>query len=111
MDLVDKGMRYFTAKKDYKLPVEKILNTLSNDDNFIDKVSDMVEAKKGIDNTTADKIVKLPNVQSNYNAFPRSRSTDQLPFHHVSDTWPQTHWYNAQTVTRYLEYRRPIRCL
>ena len=27
MDLVDKGMRYFTAKKDYKLPVEKILNT------------------------------------------------------------------------------------
>ena len=64
MDLVDKGMKYFTAKKDYKLPVKKILNTLSNDDNFIDKVSDMVEAKKGIDNTTADKIVKLPNVQN-----------------------------------------------
>jgi hypothetical protein len=64
MDLVDKGMKYLTAKKDYKEPVQKILTSLSNNDDFIDKVSDMVDAKKGIDSSTADKIVKLPYVQT-----------------------------------------------
>jgi hypothetical protein len=64
MELVDKGMKYLTAKTDYKEPVQKILNTLSNNDNFIDKVSDMVDAKKGIDSSTADKIVKLGYVQT-----------------------------------------------
>ena len=53
-----------TAKKDYKEPVQKILTSLSNNDNFIDKVSDMVDTKKGIDSSTADKIVKLPYVQT-----------------------------------------------
>jgi hypothetical protein len=64
VDLVDKGMKYFTAKKDYKEPVQKILNTVSNDENFIDKVSDMVDTKRGIDNITADKIVKSPFIQN-----------------------------------------------
>lgn len=64
MDLVDKGMKYFTAKTDYKEPVKKILTSLSNNDNFIDKVGDMVDTKRGIDNSTADKIVKLPYVQT-----------------------------------------------
>ena len=64
MDLVDKGMKYFTAKTDYKEPVKKILTSLSNNNNFIDKVGDMVDTKRGIDNSTADKIVKLPYVQT-----------------------------------------------
>lgn len=64
MDLVDKGMKYFTAKSDYKEPVKKILTSLSNNDDFIDKVSNMVDAKRGIDNSMADKIVKLPYVQT-----------------------------------------------
>jgi len=64
MDLVEKGIKYLTAKKDYKEPIQKILTSLSNNDNFIDNVSDMVNAKKGIDNSTADKIVKLPYVQT-----------------------------------------------
>jgi hypothetical protein len=64
ISLAEKGVNYLTAKKDYKLPVQKILSTLSNNDNFIDKVSDMIDIKKGIDNTAADKIVKLPFVQN-----------------------------------------------
>ena len=64
ISLAEKGVNYLTAKKDYKLPVQKILSTLSNNDNFIDKVSDIIDIKKGIDNTTADKIVKLPFVQN-----------------------------------------------
>ena len=42
---------------------KKILKNI-NDDNFIDKVSDMLDTKRGIDNTTADKIIKLPFVQN-----------------------------------------------
>ncbi len=62
--LAEKGVNYLTAKKDYKEPVQKILTSLSNNDNFIDKVSDMIDTKKGIDSSTADKIVKLPYVQT-----------------------------------------------
>ncbi len=64
MDLVEKGIKYLTAKKEYKEPIQKILTSLSNNDNFIDKVSDMIDTKKGIDSSTADKIVKLPYVQT-----------------------------------------------
>jgi hypothetical protein len=64
IDLVDKGIKYLTAKKDYKEPVQDILSKLSNDNSFIDKVSDMLDTKRGIDNTTADKIIKLPFVQN-----------------------------------------------
>ena len=34
-DLVDRGMKYFTAKTDYKKPVTNILDTLSNNKSFI----------------------------------------------------------------------------
>ena len=64
IDLVDKGMKYFTANDNYKKVVKDILSKLSNDNNFIDKVTDMIDTKDGIDNTLSDKIVKLPNVQN-----------------------------------------------
>ena len=62
--LVEKGMKYFTAKPDYKKPVRDILDTLTNNKNFISDVADMVDDKKGIDGATADKIVNLPYVQT-----------------------------------------------
>ena len=63
-DLVDKGMKYFTAKPDYKKPVTNILDTLSNNKNFINDVTKLIGQKKGIDSSTADKIVKLPYTQT-----------------------------------------------
>jgi hypothetical protein len=63
-DLVDKGMKYFTAKPDYKKPVTNILDTLSNNKNFINDVTKLIDQKKGIDSSTADKIVKLPYTQT-----------------------------------------------
>ena len=63
-DLVDKGMKYFSANDTYKKVVKDILSKLSNDNNFIDKVTNMVDTKDGIDNSLSDKIVKLPNVQN-----------------------------------------------
>ncbi len=63
-DLVDRGMKYFTAKPDYKKPVTNILDTLSNNKNFINDVTKLIEQKKGIDSSTADKIVKLPYAQT-----------------------------------------------
>jgi hypothetical protein len=63
-DLVDKGMKYFTAKPDYKKPVTNILDTLSNNKNFINDVTKLIDQKKGIDSSTADKIVKLPYAQT-----------------------------------------------
>jgi len=63
-DLVDKGMKYFTAKPDYKKPVTNILDTLSNNKNFINDVTKLIDQKRGIDSSTADKIVKLPYAQT-----------------------------------------------
>ena len=63
-DLVDKGMKYFTAKPDYKKPVTNILDTLSNNKSFINDVTKLIDQKKGIDSSTADKIVKLPYTQT-----------------------------------------------
>jgi hypothetical protein len=63
-DLVDRGMKYFTAKPDYKKPVTNILDTLSNNKNFINDVTKLIDPKRGIDYSTADKIVKLPYVQT-----------------------------------------------
>ena len=64
ISLAEKGINYLTAKKDYKEPVKKILTSLSNNSNFIDIVTNMIDTKRGIDNSTADKIVKLPYVQT-----------------------------------------------
>jgi hypothetical protein len=63
-DLVDRGMKYFTAKPDYKKPVTNILDTLSNNKSFINDVTKLIDQKKGIDSSTADKIVKLPYTQT-----------------------------------------------
>lgn len=63
-ELVDRGMKYFSAKPDYKKPVRDILDSLSNNKRFIDDVTNMIDSKRGIDNSTADKIVKLPYVQT-----------------------------------------------
>ena len=63
-DLVDRGMKYFTAKQDYKKPVTNILDTLSNNKSFINDVTKLIDQKKGIDSSTADKIVKLPYAQT-----------------------------------------------
>ena len=63
-DLVDRGMKYFTAKPDYKKPVTNILDTLSNNKNFINDVTKLIDLKRGIDSSTADKIVKLPYAQT-----------------------------------------------
>ncbi len=64
ISLAEKGINYLTAKKDYKEPVKKILTSLSNNSNFIDTVTNMIDTKRGIDNSTADRIVKLPYVQT-----------------------------------------------
>jgi len=64
ISLAEKGIAYLTANKDYKEPVKKILSSLSNNASFIDKVTNMIEPKRGIDNSTADRIVKLPYVQT-----------------------------------------------
>jgi len=63
-ELASKGIKYFTAKPDYKKPVKDILDTLTNNKNFISDVTDMIDAKRGIDGAIADKIVDLPYVQT-----------------------------------------------
>ena len=73
-ELVDKGMKYFSAKPDYKKPVRDILDSLSNNKRFIDDVTNMIDSKRGIDNSTADKIVKLPYVQTQITKIVDSRN-------------------------------------
>jgi hypothetical protein len=66
-DLAERGMKYFNAKPDYKKPVRNILDTLTNNKNFISDVTNMIDAKRGIDGSTADKIVRLGFVQTQIN--------------------------------------------
>ena len=66
-DLVERGMKYFNDKPDYKKPVRDILDTLTNNKNFISDVTNMIDTKRGIDGTTADKIVRLGFVQTQIN--------------------------------------------
>ena len=66
-DLAERGMKYFNAKPDYKKPVRDILDTLTNNKNFISDVTNMIDTKRGIDGTTADKIVRLGFVQTQIN--------------------------------------------
>ena len=73
--LAEKGVNYLTAKKDYKEPVQDILTKLSNDDSFIDKVSDMVDTKRGIDSSTADRIIKLPIVKKGNKLIKKTSKT------------------------------------
>ena len=66
-ELVGKGMNYFTAKPDYEKPVNDILQSLVKNKSFVSDATDMIDYKKGIDNSTADEIVRLPYVKTQIN--------------------------------------------
>jgi trehalose utilization protein len=44
--------------------VKQILDSISNDKKTVSDIAKMVDPKKGIDNTIADKIVNLPYVKT-----------------------------------------------
>jgi hypothetical protein len=52
-DLVKMGMKYFSEKPKYKIPISKILDSLANNKKVADDISKMIDPKKGIDNTQA----------------------------------------------------------
>ncbi len=62
--LVEKISKYVNQKSENKKHLESILEQLSNNRAFISDVSKMVDPKRGIDTTTAGKIVKMQMVQS-----------------------------------------------
>jgi hypothetical protein len=64
IDLIEKGFKYFSGKPDYKDAVKKILTNLSKNDDSVEKISKIINLDKGIDNNSADKILKLPYVQT-----------------------------------------------
>ena len=64
MDLALKGIKYFQGKSEYKDKVKKILDSISNHKQTISDIAKMVDPKRGIDNTTVDKIINLPYVQT-----------------------------------------------
>ena len=64
VELAERGYRYFNGGKDSTEAVKNILDTLSDDKKFINDVSNMIDVKKGIDDSTAKKMVKLPIVQT-----------------------------------------------
>lgn len=63
-DLVKKGLNYFSGKPNYKEPVKEVLDSISNNKKIIDDISKMIEPQRGIDNSTADKIVKMGYIQT-----------------------------------------------
>ncbi len=63
-ELAGKGIKYFTAKPNYKKEINNILDSLVKNKNFVSDAVDIIDYKKGIDNTTAENIIKLPYVQT-----------------------------------------------
>ena len=57
-------MKYFSGKPKLKEVVKKILDSLVNNKKVADDISKMIDPKKGIDNVTAEKIVKMGYVQN-----------------------------------------------
>lgn len=63
-ELVEKGIKYFQGKPTYKNEVKQILDSISNNRKTIDDITKLIDPKRGIDNTTADRIVNLPYVKT-----------------------------------------------
>ncbi len=57
-------MKYFSGKPQYKNSVSKILDSMAKNKGVVDEMSKMIDPKRGIDNTTADKIVNMAYVQN-----------------------------------------------
>ena len=64
VDLVEKGMKYFQGKPNHKNKVKQILDSISNNKKTVEDISNLIDSKRGIDNATADKIIKLPYVKT-----------------------------------------------
>jgi hypothetical protein len=78
VQLVDKGMKYFsTNDTTIKSVVKKILKELSGNKSFIDDVTNMINKNKGIDQTTASKIVKMGYVQDLIKKYTEKNDTDK----------------------------------
>ena len=57
-------MKYFSGKPKLKEVVKTVLDSMANNKKVADDISKMIDPKKGIDNTTAEKIVKMGYVQN-----------------------------------------------
>ena len=64
VELAEKGIKYFSGKPDYKEAVKKILDSIANNKSVIDEISKMIDSKRGLDVTTADKIIKMGYIQT-----------------------------------------------
>lgn len=63
-ELVERGIKYFQGKPNYKKEVKQILDSISNNKTTVSDISDLIDPKRGIDSGTADKIVNLPYVKT-----------------------------------------------
>jgi hypothetical protein len=72
-ELVKVGIKYFSGKPKYKSPVNKVLDSMANNKKVADDISKLIDPQRGIDNATADKIVKMAFVQ---NSIQKAMSKD-----------------------------------
>ena len=57
-------MKYFSGKPKLKEMVKTVLDSMANNKKVADDISKMIDPKKGIDNATASKIVKMGFLQN-----------------------------------------------
>jgi hypothetical protein len=58
------GMKYFSGKPNYKNALKNVLDSMAKNKGLANEISKMIDPKRGIDNTTVDKIVKMGYVQN-----------------------------------------------
>jgi hypothetical protein len=73
-ELVKKGTNYFSGKPNYKNALKTVLESMANNKGLANEISKMIDPKRGIDNTTVDKIVKMGYVQ---NSIQKTMSKDK----------------------------------
>jgi hypothetical protein len=74
IELVDKGIKYFSKDKNTETIVKNILEDLSDNKSFIDDVTDIVSNEKNINNTVANRIVKMSIVQSTIKKYTKGNN-------------------------------------
>jgi len=63
-ELAKKVGNYINGNNDYKKAVTKILESISNNKRVMDDIIKMLDSNDGINNSVADKIVKMGYVQT-----------------------------------------------
>jgi hypothetical protein len=100
IQLVDKGMKYFSSDdKKLEAVVKKILKELSDNKSFIEDVTNMINKNKGIDQITSGKILKMGYTQDLIKKYTQKGDIDKTKLENELKTIFYKSWEDSNVVS------------